>query len=195
MKSFFYIVAKLLGIILFKIFFNWEVKGKKYIPRKDGFIIASNHLSYLDPPVIGVASPRKLRYLAKSSLFKTPVLSFLIKIYGAIPIEREKEYSISIRKGLEILKNGEGLVIFPEGTRNPKGEVKIPKKGVAFLAYKTGVPVIPVKIKGTEKALSVGGKFIKPAKVKVVFGPPVKVESNNYLNQANRIMNLIKELK
>jgi len=195
MKKIFYISAKLLGIFLFKILFNWEVKGRKNILKKGGFIIASNHLSYLDPLIIGVASPRKLHYLAKSSLFKIPILSFLIKIYGAIPIEREKEYSISIRKGMEILKNGDGLVIFPEGTRNPKGEVKIPKKGVAFLAYKIGVPVIPVKIKGAEKALSVGGKFIKPAKVKVIFGPPVKVENNNYPNQANRIMDLIKELK
>jgi len=195
MGKIFYISAKLLGLFLFKLFFNWEVKGKKNIPRKGGFIIASNHLSYLDPPIIGVASPRKLHYLAKSSLFKIPVLNFLIKIYGAIPIEREREYSISIRKGLEILKKGGGLVIFPEGTRNPKGEVKIPKKGVAFLAYKTGVPVIPVKLKGTEKALSGGGKFIKPAKIKVIFGPPVKVENNNYSNQANKIMNLINELK
>jgi len=195
MEKIFYISAKLLGIFLFKVLFNWEVKGKENIPKKGGFIIASNHLSYLDPPVIGIASPRKLHYLAKSSLFKIPVLNFLIKIYGAIPIEREKEYSISIRKGLEILKKGGGLVIFPEGTRNPKGEVKIPKKGVAFLAYKTGVPVIPVKIKGTEKALSVGGKFIKPAKIKVIFGPPIKAENNNYSNQANKIMNLIKELK
>jgi len=195
MEKIFYISAKLLGIILFKILFNWEVKGKENIPKKGGFIIASNHLSYLDPPIIGIASPRKLHYLAKSSLFKVPILNFLIKIYGGIPIEREKEYSISIRKGLEILKNGDGLVIFPEGTRNPKGEVKIPKKGVAFLAYKTGVSVIPVKIKGAAKALSVGGKFVKPAKVKIIFGPPVKVESNDYLNQANRIMNLIKGLE
>ncbi len=195
MEKIFYISGKFFGLFLFKLFFNWEVKGKENIPRKGGFIIASNHLSYLDPIVIGVASPRKLHYLAKSSLFKIPVLSFLIKIYGAIPIEREKEYSISIRKGLEILKKGGGVVIFPEGTRNPKGEVKIPKKGVAFLAYKTGVPVIPAKIKGTEKALFIGGKLIKPAKIKVIFGPPIKVESNNYFNQTNKIMRLIKELK
>lgn len=195
MEKIFYISAKFFGLFLFKLFFNWEVKGKENIPRKGGFIIASNHLSYLDSIVIGVASPRKLHYLAKSSLFKIPVLNFLIKIYGAIPIEREKKYSISIRKGLEILKRGGGVVIFPEGTRNPKGEVKIPKKGVAFLAYKTGVPVIPAKIKGTEKALFIGGKLIKPAKIKVIFGPPIKVESNNYFNQTNKIMRLIKELK
>ncbi len=195
MEKIFYISGKFFGLFLFKLFFNWEVKGKENIPRKGGFIIASNHLSYLDSIVIGVASPRKLHYLAKSSLFKIPVLSFLIKIYGAIPIEREKKYSISIRKGLEILKRGGGVVIFPEGTRNPKGEVKIPKKGVAFLAYKTGVPVIPAKIKGTEKALFIGGKLIKPAKIKVIFGPPIKVESNNYFNQTNKIMRLIKELK
>jgi len=195
MEKIFYMAAKLLGMCFFKILFYWEVKGIENIPKKGGFIIASNHLSYLDSPIIGVASPRKLHYLAKLSLFKIPVLSFLIRIYGAIPIEREKEYSISIRKGLEILKKEEGLVIFPEGTRNPKGEVKIPKKGVAFLAYKTKVPVIPVKLKGTEKALAIGGKFVKPVKVKVIFGPPVKVESNDYSSQANRIMNLIKELE
>ena len=194
MRNFFYICAKLLGFSLFKILFDWEIKGKENIPRKGGFIIASNHLSYLDPPIIGIAYPRKVHYLAKSSLFQIPVLNFLIKIYGAIPIEREKEYSISIKKGIEILKKGEGLVIFPEGTRNPEGNIEMPKKGVSFLAYKTGVPVIPKKLKGTEKALPKGKKFLKPAKVKVIFGSSIKVENNDYINQANRIMKIIKEL-
>jgi len=195
MEKFFYIWAKLVGILLFKIFFSWEVKGRENIPKEGGVIIASNHLSYLDPPIIGIACPRKLHYLAKSSLFQIPVLKFVIKIFGAIPVERGKNYSTSIRKGIEILKRGECLVIFPEGTRNPKREIKIPKKGVAFLAYKAKVPIIPTKLKGTERALIKGGKFIKPAKVKLIFGFPIRVESKNYSKEANKIMDIIKNLK
>lgn len=195
MEKFFYILAKGLGIFLFKLFFYWEVKGRENIPKKGKVIIAANHLSYLDPVIIGVASPRRLHYLAKASIFKIPVLNLIVKIYGAIPIEREKEYSISLRKGIEILNEGKGLVIFPEGTRNPGNKMIEPKKGVAFLSYKTGASVIPAKLIGTDKALGCGGKFIKPTKIKIIFGSPVKVENKNYMEQSYRIMEEIEKLK
>ncbi|MCS7180143.1 MAG: 1-acyl-sn-glycerol-3-phosphate acyltransferase, partial [bacterium] len=112
MRSFLYLLAKFIGFFLYNLFFLIEVKGKENFPKKGGFIVASNHLSYIDPPTIGFVCPKKLYYLAKSPLFKIRVLSSLVKILGAIPVEREGKISMSLKKGLEILKRGEGIVIF-----------------------------------------------------------------------------------
>lgn len=195
MKKFIYLTTKLVGIILFKILFYLEVKGKENIPEKGSFILASNHTSYLDPLVLGIASPRPLYYLAKISLFKNPLFSWLIQLLGAIPLERESFYSYTLRNALKLLKNGHGVVIFPEGTRSEDGKIKDGKGGVGFLAIKGKSPIIPVKIKGTEKALPVKGKFVKPAKVKIIIGKPLYFEKEDYSEIGRTVMEEIRKLK
>ncbi|MCM8805077.1 MAG: 1-acyl-sn-glycerol-3-phosphate acyltransferase [Candidatus Omnitrophica bacterium] len=194
MRSFIYLFIKFIAFFVFHLFFLIEIKGRKNIPKKGGFIIASNHLSYLDPPLIGFACSRKLYYFAKSSLFKIKVLSNLIKILGAIPIERESS-PLSLRKGLDILKKGEGLVIFPEGTRSKNGEIKEGKFGIGFLVVKSKVPVIPVKLIGTNKALPPDKKFIRLKKIKVIIGEPLYIENKNYKEISKIVMDMIKRLE
>ena len=194
MRSFIYLAAKFIGFFVFHLFFSIEIKGRKNFPKKSAFIIASNHLSYLDPPIIGFACPRKLNFFAKSSLFKIKIFSNLIKILGAIPIEREGS-PLTLRKGLDILKKGEGLVIFPEGTRSKNGEIKEGKPGIGFLVAKSKVPVIPIRLIGTDKALPCGRKFIRIAKVKVIVGKPLYIEQENYYEISEIIMDTIKKLK
>lgn len=186
---------KLLGIVLFKILFCLEVKGKENIPKKGPFILASNHTSYLDPVILGVASPRPLYYLAKISLFKNPVFSSFIQILGAIPLERDSSSPYTLRDALKLIKNGHGVVIFPEGTRSEDGKIKDGKGGVGFLSIKSNAPVIPVKIKGTGKALPVKGKFIKPAKVKVIIGQPLYFEKENYSEIGKIVMEKVRSLE
>jgi len=194
MRSFIYLLAKFIGFFVFNLFFLIEIKGRKNFPKKGPFIVASNHLSYLDSPIIGYTCPRKLNYFAKSSLFKIKIFSNLIKILGAIPIEREGS-PLSLRKGLEILKKGEGLVIFPEGTRSRNGEIKEGKPGIGFLVVKSKVPVIPVRLIGTDRALPPGRKFIRIAKVKVIIGKPLYIAKENYHEVSEIIMNTIRKLK
>jgi len=186
---------KLLGIILFKILFYLEVKGRENIPKKGPFILASNHTSYLDPLVLGVASPRPLYYLAKISLFKNPVFSSFIQILGAIPLERDSSSSYTLRSALKLIKNGHGVVIFPEGTRSEDGKIKDGKGGVGFLSLKSSAPVIPVKIKGTGKALPVRGKFVKPTKVKVIIGQPLYFGKEDYSEIGKIVMEKVRSLK
>lgn len=195
MKKFIYLSAKFVGIILFKILFYLEVKGREYIPKKGPFILASNHTSYLDPIVLGISSPRPLNYLAKISLFKNRIFASLIRIFGAIPLERESSFSYTLRSALTLLKEKKGVVIFPEGTRSEDGVIKDGKGGVGFLSIKSHAPVIPVKIKGTGKALPVKEKFVKPTKVKVIIGPPLYFEKGNYSEIGKIVMEKVRELK
>ncbi len=194
MKNFIYMLGKFIGFFVFHLFFSIEIKGKENFPKKGAFIIAANHLSYLDPPTIGFVCPKKLNYFAKYSLFKIKIFSNLIKILGAIPIEREGS-PLTLRKGLDILKKGESLVIFPEGTRSKNGEIKEGKPGIGFLVAKSKVPVIPVRLIGTDKALPHGSKFIRIAKIKVIVGRPIYIEKENYHEISKSIMNAIRELK
>jgi 1-acyl-sn-glycerol-3-phosphate acyltransferase len=195
MRNFLYLLAKFIGFFVYNLFFSIEIKGRENFPKRGGFIVASNHLSYLDPPTIGYVCPRKLYFFAKSSLFKIKVFSNLIKLLGAIPLERETEISLSLRKGLEILKKGEGIVIFPEGTRSKDGLMKEGKPGIGFLAIKSNAPVIPVKLEGTDKALPPDGKFIKIKKIKVIIGKSIYFEKESYKKVSEEVMRKIKNLK
>lgn len=195
MRSFVYLLAKFIGFFIYNLFFSIETKGKENFPKRNGFIVACNHVSFLDPITIGYVCPRKLYYFAKSSLFKIKVLSNLIKILGAIPVERETEMSLVLRKGLEILRKGEGILIFPEGTRSVDGLIKDGKPGIGFLAFKSKVPVIPVRLKGTDKILPVGRKFVRISKIKVIIGKPVYFKEGNYAEISQKIMEIIKGLQ
>ncbi len=192
--DFLYSFFHLLGIFIFKILFYMEVEGRENIPEEGPFILASNHLSFLDPPLLGISSPRKLYFLARKTLFKNKIFSAFIKRLGAIPIEREGS-PMALRKGLDVLKEGKGLVIFPEGTRSRDGKLKNGKPGVGFLAIKGKCPVVPVFISGTDKALPVGAKFIKPTKIKVKIGKPLLFHDEDYISSTEKIMDSIKGLR
>lgn len=194
MRSFLYLLAKFIGFFVYNVFFLIEIKGKENFPKKGGFIVASNHLSYLDPPTIGFACPRKLHYFAKSSLFEIKIFSNLVRILGAIPLERESKMPLSLKKAIEILKKGEGLVIFPEGTRSKDGLIKEGKPGIGFLAVKSKVPIIPVRLKGTDKALPINSKFIRLKKIEVVIGKPLYYEKESYEEVSRKVIEEIKKL-
>ncbi|MCX8081910.1 MAG: 1-acyl-sn-glycerol-3-phosphate acyltransferase [bacterium] len=196
MSSFIYLCAKILGTILFKLFFCIEVRGKENLKDiGNSCIIASNHQSYLDPLILGLAFPRRLKYFSKRDMFSIPFLSFLIKHLGAIPIDRDEMSSMTMRQGINVLKKGNWLVIFPEGTRSKTMELLEPKEGIGFLHYKTGIPIIPVYISGSGKALPVDAKCIRITKIKVSIGKKIQIEGKDYKYIAEKVMDAIKELK
>ena len=177
-----------------KILFRTEVIGEKNVPGKGPFIMAPNHISFLDALILGGISPRKLYYFAKNSLFEKKPLAALITILGAIPAEH-KIMSSALKKGIRILKQKKGILIFPEGTRSQNGKMGTGKPGIGFLAVKSKCPVIPVFISGTNKAFPVGGKFLKLAKVKITIGKPVFFNQDDYSVVTLQIMEKIKELQ
>jgi 1-acyl-sn-glycerol-3-phosphate acyltransferase len=122
---------------------GYRVSGTENIPREGGFLLASSHKSYLDPLVVGACLPRELRYFSKRELFANPFFGWLIRSYGAVPVERTGADRRALSLALKILEQGEGLIVFPEGTRIRRPGVGEAKPGIGMLAVRSGVPVIP----------------------------------------------------
>ncbi|WP_297890095.1 lysophospholipid acyltransferase family protein [Sulfurihydrogenibium sp.] len=175
-----------------------NVEGVENIPLEGGCILASNHRSHLDPPVINTISPRPVIFLAKKELFEVPVLGWFIKKAGAIPVKRDSRDTATIKKSIQLLKEGYVIGIFPEGTRARPGEFRKPQPGVGYLIEKAKVPVIPILIEGTDKVLPVNSKLPKLFKynIDVKIGKPIRFEGlTSYEHIAEKVMDEIKKLK
>ena len=139
--------------LFFKLGFGLEVTGQAGVPKRGPFIVASNHVSFLDPPLIGVACPRRLRFMARADLYHQPLLAAFLRGVRTISIKRGEADLTAIRAGLACLRAGEPVAIFPEGGRQLSGALGSAKRGVGFLAEAAGVPVIPAYVSGTFQAL------------------------------------------
>lgn len=193
--NFIYLICKAILFAFLKIFNRLEVIGAENVPLKGGAIIAANHVSYMDPPVIGVSLKRRPVYMAREGLFKIPILSSFIKMF-AIPVRRGKPQPSTFKEAISRLKRGELIVIFPEGSRSIDGSFLDAKRGVGVLSAMCGVPVIPTFIKGTEKALPVGARFLKPSKIKVIFGKPMNFDKGTDKQLHEKISkDIIEEIK
>jgi 1-acyl-sn-glycerol-3-phosphate acyltransferase len=153
-----------------------EVQGASNVPLEGGVIIAPNHLSLLDPPLIGCACPRELRYLAKAELFRNRLFARFIRRLGAFPVERGTADVGAIKTALQFLKDGRAVIIFIEGTRGTGKYLLPPTPGVTLLARQSGAPVVPTAIVGSEQAWPKGSKLPHRAQVKVAFGAPVRYQ-------------------
>lgn len=149
-----------------------EVEGRENIPASGGFVIASNHCSFFDPPILAIASPRPLSYFAKQELFANPYFSAVIQKLGAFPVERGSGDQAALARAIQLLTAGYALVIFPEGTRSRDGRLARAKLGAALMAVKANVPILPVFIDGSFQAWPKGGA-IRRAPVRVRIGAPL----------------------
>jgi 1-acyl-sn-glycerol-3-phosphate acyltransferase len=163
---------------------DWQVEGRENVPQDGPLIVVSNHLSNLDPPILAASIPRRLYFMAKRGIFHDPVVSSFLKAWGAFPLNRDGADISAIRWSLQTLERGGGLAIFPEGTRSPKG-IKNPISGVALIARKSGAPILPVGITGTE---SVGPPWqiaFPRGEFKVNIGTPFTA-GQNYDSETSR---------
>jgi len=158
---------------LCKTYGKMEVFGLENFPEKGGVVLASNHVSYLDPIVLGSAAPRQLYFLARDTLFRKPFARLLLPSFNAIPMHRDAGDLTALRKAIKLLKDGHVVSIFPEGTRSRNGKLQKGKAGVALLAVKSLSKIVPARIEGTDRCLPRGSKFIKPGKLTVRFGKPI----------------------
>lgn len=191
-----YRFSRFILLLLCKLLFRIEFKGREFIPKKDGFILVSNHFSYLDPVAVGTACPRTVSFMAKDTLFNYPVLASWLKAVKVIPVKRGSADISAIKTALNNARLGNGLAIFPEGRRRTKETAFIdPEPGAGFLADKLNVPVIPAYVSGTDSALPRGAKRLRLAKIKVKFGKEIHIERGKpYHEIAEMIMASIKNL-
>lgn len=165
-----YFLLRQIVLLIYKIVYNLSFEGLENIPKEGGYIYASNHRSYADPVLISLKVPVRFNYMAKKELFKNPFFSALIRAFGAFPVERGTGDTSIIETSIEKLEKGKNLVIFPEGTRSKDGKVGAGKSGVAMIAAKAGVDVIPVGI-------VFEGKLSFRKKVVVKYGKPISAEN------------------
>ena len=160
--------------VFFEMFFRGQASGMHNLPASGGFLLAANHASFIDPPAIGSLVPRQIAYFARKTLWKPGFASWWLDSVGTIPVDRDGGQDVSaIKRVLRALKEERGLILFPEGTRTPDGNLQPAKPGVGFIAVKTQVPVIPVRIFGSFEAY---GKDRPPrfgTPLSVVFGRPL----------------------
>lgn len=151
MKKLIYQFIRLILLFIFKVFFRIDVKGVENLPAKGGAIVMSNHISAFDPPLLAAIFRRPVRFMAKKELFENPFLKIVLYLAEAFPVDRSKTDISAVKKALSVLKSGELLGIFPEGTRKPEGKLGMPKAGSVMLAIKSDVPILPVGIKNIKK--------------------------------------------
>ncbi len=147
---------------------GWKVEGREHIPREGGVIVASNHVSFWDPPLVGTAAVRELHFLAKEELFRTPVLGPLIRTVNAIPIRRGVADLSGLARAMDVLRAGGALLMFPEGTRVRTGELRHARPGVGMLAVATDSRIVPTYISGSQNP---SRWLFRLGRLRVAFGP------------------------
>ena len=191
--------------VMFDMFFRGEVAGLESLPKHGAFLIAANHASHLDPPLIGSHVPRQMCFFARKTLWVGGAMSWWLDGVGTIPVDRDGGQDVSaLKRVLRALAEGKVMILFPEGTRSPDGRLQTPKPGVGFIVCKTQVPVVPARIFGSFEAFGKGAKVPKlGSPVTVVFGKPIpptvyddpKAGKERYQVASARIFEKIAELR
>tara|TARA_B100000886_G_scaffold268634_1_gene192696 strand:- start:24 stop:644 length:621 start_codon:yes stop_codon:yes gene_type:complete len=190
-KIIYELVSKLFVFPIYKLLFKGQLMGKENIPRKDPFIMVSNHGSLLDPPLLGHAIGRNISFMAKADLFKIPFLGFVINACGAYPVKRGIVDKNTIKTACNKLSNNNCIGIFIDGTRQKNGRVNKPKQGAALLAFKNQKLLLPVAIVNSHRLIRF--KYCIPlfSKIVIKVGKPLlppKSSSKDDLNSVTRYL-------
>ena len=168
-----YRITWLFLLTLNKSYWRLTIKGKEHIPGSGAFVLAPVHRSFIDFALTSSITRRRMRYMGKDSLWKVGLFGRFISALGAYPVHRGGADREALKRTVEVLQGGEPVVIFPEGTRQTGPKVEDLFEGAAYVASKVGVPVVPVGIGGSERALRKGQKLPRPVKVTIVVGEPI----------------------
>jgi 1-acyl-sn-glycerol-3-phosphate acyltransferase len=187
-SSFLYYLGRFLFKVVFKIGWRLRIEGSENIPEKGPAIIASNHRSFADPPLVGVGVKRTVHFLAKKELFSFRPFGWLIRKLNAHPLDRASGIS-ALRAAEDILGEGGLVILFPEGRRSSTDELQKPKAGVGMLALRAQVPVIPAYIHNS-------GHIREFQQLQIKFGPPVDSKKfDSYEDLAREVMRQIQKMK
>jgi 1-acyl-sn-glycerol-3-phosphate acyltransferase len=171
-RKFFYRFLRLTTRNVMPLLFSMRVEGRYLLPESGGAMLLSTHQSMMDPVLVGLTCNRTINYLARHTLFKNPVFSFLIRILDAIEIDRERGGLSGLREMLKRLNRGEAVLLFPEGTRTQNGQIGTLKPGFIPIARRTSVPLVPIAIVGAYECMPKGSKGIFANPICLVVGKP-----------------------
>jgi 1-acyl-sn-glycerol-3-phosphate acyltransferase len=155
------------------LYFRRREAGMENIPAEGPFILASNHASFMDPPLVGASCGRPISYLARESLFRNPLFGRVLRAVGCVPVDRDGASGKGLKTIFERLLRGDGIILFPEGTRSTDGELQHGRPGIGLVVLKSTVPVVPVRVFGTFAAYGRSQRLPLPRQVGLRFGPPL----------------------
>jgi len=159
--------------VIFHTFWPLRAYGRENVPKVGAAIVVSNHLSMLDPFVVAYAISRYISFMAKEELFRNPIVRFFVRVTGAFPVDRSRMDAATMRTAMDLLKAGNLLGMFPEGTRSTSGDLQEFRNGAVRMAARMRVPIIPTAVYNTQRALP-PGKFVRPARIGIRFGEPIE---------------------
>jgi len=158
---------------LYKLYFRWRVYNAERVPLEGGVILASNHASFLDPPLVGSGVRRGINYLARENLFRFPVVGWVLRHWQVVPVDRDGGGAAGLRAILDRLLAGSAIILFPEGTRTRDGKLQPARSGIGLTVIKSTAPVVPVRVFGTFEAYGRHLRFPRPYRVAVKYGQPM----------------------
>lgn len=161
---------------LYATYFRWQVFNPERVPESGAVILASNHASFLDPPLVGSGLKRGINYLARESLFRFPGIGALLRSWSAVPVDRDGGGAAGLKAILDRLLAGGGIILFPEGTRTRDGRLQPARSGIGLVVIKSNAPVIPVRVFGTYEAYGRHVKFPRPRRIALKYGRPMNFE-------------------
>lgn len=174
MKAIFYRFSQAVLWPIMRFVGRVEVIGRENVPATGGIIICANHVSYMDPPTLGCAAPRQLRFMAKIELFEIPILGLLVRALNAFPVHRGTADRTALKTAIETVQAGLAVAMYPEGKRSLDGTLLEPEAGVGMIVLRSNAVVIPCALVNTEKFLPPHCWHLKFSRVKVIFGEPVE---------------------
>ena len=187
-KLLWYEMLRLMIFVAVCAFYRFRAFGREHLPEDGGALLASNHQSHLDPPLIGQAVPRRINYLARATLFRFFLLRWLIQSLDAIPIDREGSGLGGIKETMKRLRSGGKVLMFPEGTRTADGNMRPLKPGFCAMVRRSNVPIVPLAIDGSFDAWPRTQRFPGRSIVHICFGPPITAEQQKSLSDEELVL-------
>lgn len=181
--------------VLFAVWFRFRCRGLERLPKTGGALLLGNHSSFLDPLMVGVALNRPISFLARDTLFRIPVIGWILRHTYVMPLNRDGGTAAGIREPLRRMEQGFLVGMFPEGTRSIDGKLGPLKPGFAALLRRAALPVYPVGIAGANKALGRHHLFVRPHRICVVYGEPLSAETLSQLSVRGREDELIEYVR
>ena len=163
--------------MIFGTYFRWRVYHPERVPLTGPVILASNHASYIDPPLVGSGVSRQINFLAKDAIFKVPVLASILRSWEVVPVDRDGGTGRGLKTILDRLSRGGAIILFPEGTRSRHGELNPARSGLGLTVIKSSAPVVPVRVFGTFAAFGADKLLPRPKQLIVKYGKPMMFET------------------
>jgi 1-acyl-sn-glycerol-3-phosphate acyltransferase len=162
---------------IFASYFRWRVFNSERVPLEGPVILASNHASYIDPPLVGAGVRRQINFLARDTIFRVPILAGILRSWEVVPVDRDGGTGRGLKMILSRLEKGGAIILFPEGTRSRNGELNPARSGIGLAVIKSTAPVVPSRVFGTRQAFGPHMLLPRPRRLTVKYGRPLLFEA------------------